>query len=197
MAKLIAVLLFLHLLWRPSSQQLELRQGSDIVQGGSGKLQCSSKKNPALLDQGVFWFQQRRSQRAPTFLFYINSLGRVKANLKIDAAQFTVQKESWSYSLEFKSFGEEDQSTYYCLSFYNSELFFSPGVPLYYPGTTLAPTSSSTAAARGPQSSRSPENCSSHRPADSRRRRCAQHCKCKKRPMKEINGLMKPPDRYT
>nr|XP_033815557.1 T-cell surface glycoprotein CD8 alpha chain [Geotrypetes seraphini] len=190
MAKLISALLFLNLV-SYTSQELHLKDESNIVQTGSGKLHCSSRDS-ILLDQGVYWFHQKNSNKQPTFLLFVNSLGK-KISSK-DAGHFGSQKDSRGYNLEFKSFDHSQESTYYCLSIYNSEIHFSPGIPLYFPElrekkwkvwgffllflvkifffpvTTKAPTtpSTSTAVAPKPSTAGRRENCTRAKPPDPR-----------------------------
>ncbi|XP_030046904.1 T-cell surface glycoprotein CD8 alpha chain [Microcaecilia unicolor] len=165
MAKLISALLFLNLLLC-TSQQLRLEEKSKILQEGFGKLQCSSK-NPTVLDQGVYWFHQKNTNERPVFLFYLNSLGKKIPSSRNDE-RFGSQKDSNGYTLEFKKFDHSQESTYYCLSIYNAEIHFSPGIPLYYPVPTTRTSTTVATVGPKPSSAESRKNCTRAKPPDPR-----------------------------
>ncbi|XP_040126588.1 T-cell surface glycoprotein CD8 alpha chain [Ictidomys tridecemlineatus] len=68
----------------------------------------------------------------PTFLMYI-STHRTKLAEKLDPQQFTGTKSRDSYTLTLNSFREEDQGYYFCTVVVNSEISFSPLVPVFLP----------------------------------------------------------------
>ncbi|KAM4803815.1 T-cell surface glycoprotein CD8 alpha chain [Urocitellus parryii] len=113
--------------------------------------------------QSCSWLYQPPGVAArPTFLMYI-STHRTKLAEKLDPQQFTGKKSRDSYTLTLNSFREENQGYYFCTVVVNSEISFSPLVPVFLPAEpspTPAPRLPTLVPSTTPLSrSTSPETC--------------------------------------
>uniref|UniRef100_A0A8D2JLZ5 T-cell surface glycoprotein CD8 alpha chain n=1 Tax=Sciurus vulgaris TaxID=55149 RepID=A0A8D2JLZ5_SCIVU len=83
--------------------------------------------------QGCSWLYQPPGVAArPTFVLYI-STHRTKLAETLDPEQFSGAKTKDSYRLTLHSFREGHQGYYFCSVVVNSEIFFSPLVPVFLP----------------------------------------------------------------
>uniref|UniRef100_A0A8D2JM01 T-cell surface glycoprotein CD8 alpha chain n=1 Tax=Sciurus vulgaris TaxID=55149 RepID=A0A8D2JM01_SCIVU len=86
--------------------------------------------------QGCSWLYQPPGVAArPTFVLYI-STHRTKLAETLDPEQFSGAKTKDSYRLTLHSFREGHQGYYFCSVVVNSEIFFSPLVPVFLPVDT-------------------------------------------------------------
>ncbi|XP_075418652.1 T-cell surface glycoprotein CD8 alpha chain [Tenrec ecaudatus] len=85
-------------------------------------------------------FQKRAPAARPTFLLYISSSSKSKVAEGLDSSKFMGSKASKdTFKLTLLSFREEDQGYYFCLVTSNSQLYFSPFVPVFLPEKPTSP----------------------------------------------------------
>ncbi|KAM5191441.1 T-cell surface glycoprotein CD8 alpha chain [Mantella aurantiaca] len=124
------------------SQHLKL-QGSQLQRGKAQnvKLECSAEAGD-FMDQGVYWFRQKKNEKIPQGIVFLNMVGRASNQNDPNASKFKPDKSGNTFTLTTNLFHDADQGTYYCMINKNSVLTFSPGLQLFYPEvTTHKPTS--------------------------------------------------------
>ncbi|NXM26487.1 CD8A protein, partial [Oxyruncus cristatus] len=100
------------------------------------ELECQTDKK----DIGMFWVHQDKSGTLH-FIVFISSLSRAtfKGNQKT-STRFEAAKNNTFYQLVVKSFTQHDEGNYFCLMNINQMLYFSHGLPAFFPvATTVAP----------------------------------------------------------
>ncbi|XP_039239473.1 T-cell surface glycoprotein CD8 alpha chain-like [Pipra filicauda] len=100
------------------------------------ELECQTDR-----DYGVFWVRQDKNGTLH-FIVFISFLSRVtfKGNQRT-STRFEASKDNTIYRLVVKSFTEEDEGNYFCLTNINQRLYISPGLPAFFPViTTPGPT---------------------------------------------------------
>ncbi|NXK38237.1 CD8A protein, partial [Piprites chloris] len=119
--------------------EMKVRFSDTITQlrvGQRLELECQTDR-----DSGAFWVRQDRSGTLH-FIAFISSLSRVtfQGNQRT-STRFEASKDNRFYRLVVKSFTEQDEGNYFCLMNINQMLYFSPGLPAFFPvTTTVAPT---------------------------------------------------------
>ncbi|KAJ1213574.1 hypothetical protein NDU88_001208 [Pleurodeles waltl] len=140
---LLGIILLSLALNSSQGKQVDLRLASPSPKRGDPdplKLQCVPP-NRDFMDHGVYWFRQLRNTKAPQFFLHFNL--KAKWAEGFDENKFKINKDFGSFTLEIKTFREEDQGDYYCLVIINSEMHFSVTAPLYYPPATTPATTTS------------------------------------------------------
>uniref|UniRef100_UPI00398E31FA T-cell surface glycoprotein CD8 alpha chain n=1 Tax=Pristiophorus japonicus TaxID=55135 RepID=UPI00398E31FA len=128
--KLLAFLLLIQL--TITTQQF-YPPGKAVQKGANIAVVCS-----LTADEGIYWFSQAESG-TPTFLLYINSLGRVKPGT---ISKYTAAKSSKKVTLTVSDFTKEDSGKYYCVMTKNMVMSFGKVNELYLKEvkTTALPT---------------------------------------------------------
>ncbi|XP_049982401.1 T-cell surface glycoprotein CD8 alpha chain [Alexandromys fortis] len=143
------------------SEQLQILNAAKTTPelGKELKLKCKVLLSTS---QGCTWlFQKGGSGVKPTFLLYHSTTARIKVNDKLDANQFSGERNDKEYTLTLKKFGEENEGYYFCSVTGNSVVYFSPLLPVFLPGkpTTPVPRPSTPVPTVGTSRSPRPENC--------------------------------------
>ncbi|NXM26478.1 CD8A protein, partial [Oxyruncus cristatus] len=84
-------------------------------------------------DSGAFWVRQDK-RGTLHFIVFISSLSRAtfKGNQKT-STRFEASKNNRFYRLVVKSFTQQDEGNYFCLTNFNQMLYFSHGLPAFFP----------------------------------------------------------------
>ncbi|NWU15913.1 CD8A protein, partial [Cephalopterus ornatus] len=101
------------------------------------ELECQTDKK----DSGMFWVRQDKNGILH-FIAFISSLSKTtfEGNQRT-STHFEASKGNTFYRLVVKSFTQKDEGNYFCLMSINQMLYFSPGLPAFFPvTTTVAPT---------------------------------------------------------
>ncbi|NWU86744.1 CD8A protein, partial [Onychorhynchus coronatus] len=107
------------------------------------ELECQTDR-----DSGVFWVHQDKSGTLH-FIVFISSLSQVTFEGKQrTSTHFEASKDNRFYRLVVKSFTQQDEGNYFCLM--NQTLYFSHGLPAFFPVTTIvAPSTPGPITQRG------------------------------------------------
>ncbi|XP_039239474.1 T-cell surface glycoprotein CD8 alpha chain-like [Pipra filicauda] len=91
------------------------------------ELECQTDR-----DYGVFWVRQDKNGTLH-FIVFISFLSRVtfKGNQRTPT-RFEASKDNTIYWLVVKSFTQEDEGNYFCLTNINQRLYISPGLPAFF-----------------------------------------------------------------
>ncbi|NWR36980.1 CD8A protein, partial [Tachuris rubrigastra] len=120
--------------------EMKVRFRDTITQlqlGQRMELECHTDKK----DSGMFWVRQDTNGTLH-FIVFISSLSRVtfEGNQRT-STRFEASKGNAFYQLVVKSFTQQDEGNYFCLMNINQMLYFSNGLPAFFPvTTTVAPT---------------------------------------------------------
>lgn len=98
-------------------------------------LKCEVLRSTSM--QGCSWlYQKPGAPTSPIFLMYISSRSKLAAGL--DSKRISgLKTHDDVYSLTFNDFQEKDQGYYFCSVLSNSELHFSPLVPVFLPAKPI------------------------------------------------------------
>ncbi|XP_051654614.1 T-cell surface glycoprotein CD8 alpha chain-like [Manacus candei] len=129
--------------------EMKIRFRDTITQlwvGQRLELECQSDS-----DSGVSWVHQDKNGTLH-FIVFISSLSQgvtFKGNQRT-STHFEASKDNTIYWLVVKSFTQEDEGNYFCLTNINQMLYFSPGLPAFFPvTTTVAPSTPGPTTQRG------------------------------------------------
>nr|XP_004660622.2 T-cell surface glycoprotein CD8 alpha chain [Jaculus jaculus] len=131
-----------------SPPQVVARAGQDV------RLSCEAA--PALA-AGCSWLRQRPGDGAwpPAFLLYTSGM-RVQLATGLSDAKISGKKEG-TCTFNLRHFSEDDQGHYFCLVIVNSQMHFSPLVPVFLPAQpTTKPAPLPTTQVPGGWRTRSP-----------------------------------------
>ncbi|XP_064509986.1 T-cell surface glycoprotein CD8 alpha chain-like [Pseudopipra pipra] len=115
--------------------EMKIRFHNSITQlrvGQRLELECQTDKK----DSGMFWVHQDKSGTLH-FIVFISSLSKItfKGNQRT-STRFKASKDNTIYRLVVKSFTQQDEGNYFCLMNINQMLYFSPGLPAFFPVIT-------------------------------------------------------------
>ncbi|NWS19223.1 CD8A protein, partial [Pachyramphus minor] len=113
------------------------------------ELECQTDKK----DSGMFWVRQDKSGTLH-FIVFISSLSRVtfERNQRT-STRFEASKNTTFYWLVVKSFTQQDEGNYFCLVNINQMLYFSHGLPAFFPGQQHLHHSTSLSSGKLPSTS--------------------------------------------
>ncbi|NXM26479.1 CD8A protein, partial [Oxyruncus cristatus] len=111
--------------------EMKVRFHNTITQlqlGQRLELECQPDR-----DSGAFWVRQDKSGTLH-FIVFISSLSRAtfKGNQKT-STRFEASRNNRFYRLVVKSFTQQDEGNYFCLMNINQMLYFSHGLPAFFP----------------------------------------------------------------
>ncbi|XP_064509987.1 T-cell surface glycoprotein CD8 alpha chain-like [Pseudopipra pipra] len=119
--------------------EMKIRFRDTITQlrvGQRLELECQTDR-----DYGVSWVRQDKNGTLH-FIVFISFLSRVTfMGNQGTPTRFEASKDNTIYRLVVKSFTQQDEGNYFCLANINRRLYFSPGLPAFFPViTTPGPT---------------------------------------------------------
>eukprot|EP00075_Anas_platyrhynchos_P022832 XP_027312085.1 T-cell surface glycoprotein CD8 alpha chain-like [Anas platyrhynchos] len=111
------------------------------------ELECTNSQ-----DSGVTWIRQDKAGTLH-FIVYISALSKPTfKGSQATSLRFEASKSGKSYWLTVKSFETQDEGTYFCTINYNHTLYFSSGLPAFFPvTTTVAPVKTVPPTTQGSQ----------------------------------------------
>ncbi|XP_010183322.1 PREDICTED: T-cell surface glycoprotein CD8 alpha chain-like [Mesitornis unicolor] len=96
------------------------------------ELECLAAK----VDSGIFWIRQDKGGTLH-FIVFISSLSwAFFTGNEWTSTRFETSNKSKYYQLVVKSFMPQDEGTYFCLTSSNQVLYYSPGLPVFFPVNT-------------------------------------------------------------